>query len=82
MRVAAQASTDKRVLGGLQRGLTCAAAASGKSHQCTDWGASGGSARRRFWYSASQKKGVKGAITCAPRQTLLLLSRLDFSQRV
>ena len=43
----------------------CAAAASGNSHQCTERGASAGSARRRFWYSASQKKGVKGAMTCS-----------------
>lgn len=42
---------------------TCSTAAKGKSHQCTDVGASSGRARLRFWYSDSQKNGVKGAMT-------------------
>ena len=42
---------------------TCSSAAKGKSHQCTDVGASSGRARLRFWYSDSQKNGVKGAMT-------------------
>lgn len=51
---------------------TCSCAASGKSHQCTDCGASCGNALRRFWYIVSQKNGVKGAITCSMHSYYLL----------
>lgn len=60
---------------GRVRGRACAAAASGKSHQCTDSGAPGSSARRRLRYSVSQKKGVKGAMACAPTDARVKLAR-------
>jgi hypothetical protein len=49
-----------------ERGQTCSAAASGKSHQCTDSGVPSGSARRKLMYIFSQKNGVNGAITWPP----------------